>query len=109
MKPKRDEKAPQEDLFRMRLENLIDCHHELVKLSAVINWAVLEERFGELYADVGRAGIPIRLMVGLHYLKHAFNRSDESVVARWVENPNWQFFCGKEYFRDLTDILVQVD
>ena len=30
----------------------------------------------------GRPGIPIRLMVGLHYLKHAFNESDETVVAR---------------------------
>jgi IS5 family transposase len=30
----------------------------------------------------------------LHYLKHAFDESDESVVARWVENPYWQYFCG---------------
>ena len=33
-------------------------------------------------------------MVGLHYLKHAFNESDESVLDRWVENPYWQYFCG---------------
>jgi transposase, IS5 family len=32
--------------------------------------------------------------VGLHYLKHAFNHSDESVLATWVENPYWQAFCG---------------
>jgi IS5 family transposase len=38
-------------------------------------------------------------MVGLHYLKHAFNASDESVVERWVENPYSQYFCGEEYFR----------
>jgi IS5 family transposase len=30
----------------------------------------------------------------LHYLKHAFDESDESVLARWVENPYWQYFCG---------------
>ncbi len=29
-------------------------------------------------------------MVGLLYLKHAYDESDESVVARWVENPYWQ-------------------
>ena len=40
-----------------------------------------------------------RLMVGLLYLKHAFNESDESVVARWVENPYWQFFCGCTYMQ----------
>ena len=58
-----------------------------------------EARFGGFYAEEGRPGIPIRLMVGLHYLKHTFNESDESVVARWVENPYWQYFCGEEYFR----------
>jgi len=40
-----------------------------------------------------------RLMVGLMYLKYAFNESDESVVARWVENPYWQFFCGCQYMQ----------
>ena len=48
---------------------------------------------------MGRPGIAIRLMVGLHYLKHAFNESDESVVARWVQNPYWQYFCGFEYMQ----------
>jgi IS5 family transposase len=37
-------------------------------------------------------------MVGLHYLKHAFNQSDEAVVTRWVENPYWQYFCGMTDF-----------
>jgi transposase, IS5 family len=31
-------------------------------------------------------------------LKHAFDESDESVVARWAENPYWQYFCGMAYF-----------
>ncbi len=35
-------------------------------------------------------------MVGLHYLKALYNESDESVVAKWVENPYWQYFCGEE-------------
>jgi IS5 family transposase len=38
-------------------------------------------------------------MVGLHYLKHAFDESDESVVYRWVENPYWQYFCGFEFMQ----------
>ncbi len=38
-------------------------------------------------------------MVGLHYLKHVFDRSDEEVVQGWVENPYWQYFCGEVYFR----------
>jgi IS5 family transposase len=38
-------------------------------------------------------------MVGLHYLKHAFNFSDEAVVEGFVENPYWQFFCGFSHFQ----------
>ena len=30
----------------------------------------------------------------MHYLKHTFNESDESLLDRWVENPYWQYFCG---------------
>jgi IS5 family transposase len=50
-------------------------------------------------SDVGRPGIPTRVLVGLHYLKHAYGESDESVVARWVENPYWQYFCGYEFLQ----------
>ncbi len=50
-------------------------------------------------AGIGRPGHPIRLMVGLQLLKHTCNVSDEEVVALWVENPYWQYFCGEQYFR----------
>lgn len=78
---------------------MLDQRHELYRLSRKIDWQAAVEHFGVLYAEEGRPGIPIRLMVGLHYLKHAFNESDETVVARWVENPYWQYFCGEEHFR----------
>jgi transposase, IS5 family len=38
-------------------------------------------------------------MVGLSYLKHTFNLSDEAVVERFTENPYWQWFCGYAYFQ----------
>lgn len=37
-------------------------------------------------------------MVSLLYLKHAFNESDESLVERWSENVQWQFFSGMAYY-----------
>lgn len=86
-------------MFRQRLAQILNQRHPLYRLSETINWTLVEERFGGLYAEEGRPGIPIRLMVGLHYLKHAFNESDEGVVERWIENPYWQYFCGEEYFR----------
>lgn len=99
MKPKKQEHSGCDDLFRMRLEQILDQRHALYRLAGKIGWGTVEERFGALYSEEGRPGIPIRLMVGLHYLKHAFNESDETVVDRWVENPYWQHFCGEEYFQ----------
>ena len=104
MKPKKQESSACEDLFRMRLEQMLDQRHALYRLAGKLDWEAAEVRFGGLYAEEGRPGIPIRLMVGLHYLKHAFDESDESVVARWVENPYWQYFCGEEYFRHTVPI-----
>ena len=88
------------DLFRQELANIINLRHPLVQLSQQIDWRSCESRFGGLYAaGVGRPGHPIRLMVALQLLKHTCNVSDEEVVATWVENPYWQYFCGEQYFR----------
>jgi|ERR1700742_2256020 len=89
----------QSDLFRNRLENIISLEHPLVKLTEAIDWEALEREFGQFYVEeIGRPGIPIRVMAGLHYLKHLYNESDERVVEKYVENPYWQYFCGREYF-----------
>jgi IS5 family transposase len=53
----------------------------------------------EAQGDLFRSRLPTRLIVSLHYLKHAFNESDELVVERFLENPYWQYFCGFEYFQ----------
>jgi IS5 family transposase len=37
-------------------------------------------------------------MVSLHYLKYAYNLSDESTVSTWVENPYRQYLSGMIYF-----------
>ena len=84
---------------RVRLASLLSHEHPLYQLAEAIDWTRFEVEFGPLYAEeVGRPGLPMRLMVGLHYLKYLFDESDESVVAKWVENPYWQFFCGRTYF-----------
>lgn len=84
------------DLFRERLDAIIDLSHPLVRLSELAPWDELDEAVGRFYKPVGRPAKPTRLMVGLHYLKHCYDLSDEEVVARWVENPYWQFSCGFE-------------
>ncbi|HWL11271.1 MAG TPA: transposase [Planctomicrobium sp.] len=41
-----------------------------------------------------RTSVPTPLMVGILYLRQAFNESDESLLERWGEPPYWQYCCG---------------
>ena len=104
MRPKKQERSLSDDLFRHRLDTMLDSRHALCRLAALIDWEGFDPSFGRLYRERGRPGKPTRLMVGLSYLKHAFDLSDEEVVARWVENPYWQWFCGFEYFQHAAPI-----
>lgn len=100
MNPKASAHAdPQRDLFRIELQHLVDRRHPLVQLADQIQWSAFAAAFAPLFcADNGRTACPVRLMVGLHYLKHTFDLSDEDTVAQWVENPYWQYFCGGKFF-----------
>jgi len=98
MQPKKTSTDP--DLFRSRLDQIIDMNRPLVILADQIDWEAFEKEFGSLYVEkTGRPGLPIRLMVGLTYLERLHDLSDEAVVEMWVDNPYWQYFCGYEFFQ----------
>ncbi|WP_198385728.1 transposase, partial [Burkholderia ubonensis] len=115
-----------DDFFRSRLDAMIDLRHPLAVLATRMPWAQLEATMAPLFAHRNREGVaaevidlfgataqlagagvsaagrprlPMRRMLGLLYLKHAFNESDESVCERWAENVYFQYFCGEEYFQ----------
>jgi IS5 family transposase len=114
-----------DDFFRARLDQMIDLRHPLVVLGGRIPWAQIEAALAPAFAGKNRSGrmmpgsdlfgttleiagagispagrprLPIRLMAALLYLKHAFNLSDEELVARWSENVVWQYFSGLAYY-----------
>jgi len=59
-----------------------------VRLAGLVEWSRFEAEFGALYTDaIGRPGLPTRLMVGLHLLKHMDGLSDETVCARYLDSP----------------------
>src|SRR5688572_23865483 len=100
MRPKERRESGEHDLFRSRLDQIIDLEHALAKLAKAIDWRFLEEKFGEAYTDKpGRPPLPTRLMAGLAILKHTYDLSDEALCERWVENPYFQHFCGEEFFQ----------
>jgi IS5 family transposase len=116
---------PTDDFFRARLDSMIDMRHPLAVLATRMPWAEIEAALAPAFAHKDRKGnvaegadlfgptaelvgagvsacgrrrLPIRLMVSLLYLKHAFNLSDEELVQRWSENVQFQFFSGMQYY-----------
>jgi len=100
MRPRERRESGEQDLFRSRLDQIIDMDHALVKLARTIDWRFLEGKFGAVYQDgAGRPPLPTRLMAGLAILKHTYDLSDEVVCEQWIENPYYQYFCGEEFFQ----------
>jgi IS5 family transposase len=114
-----------DDFFRARIDAMINLNDPLAVLASRLDWDGIEaslaakferrERAGEKVetddlfgttqrtvgagsSPAGRPRLPMRLMVSLLYLKHAFNLSDEDLVSRWSENLVWQFFSGQAYY-----------
>jgi hypothetical protein len=56
-KPREKHETGEQDLFRSRLDQIINMKHELVRLTQAIDWPVLEERFG-----AGVPALPTRLI-----------------------------------------------
>lgn len=113
------------DFFRARLDAMIDLRHPLAVLATRMPWSQIESNLAPVFEHRDRAGrviegsdlygptmtvasagispagrprLPIRLMVALLYLKHAYNLSDDGVIERWAQDVYFQFFSGQEYF-----------
>ncbi len=99
MRPKQQPKARHDDLFRARLDQIINMRHELVVLADKIDWTWLDEQLAESFSDQGRPAEPVRFMIGMFLLKHTYALSDEQVWARWVQDPYFQYFTGEEFFQ----------
>jgi IS5 family transposase len=108
------------------MDHMIDLRQPLVVLASRMPWQALEARVSQAFSgrahrgglarpgslwraspaqhgaqsNAGRPRVPLRVMIALLYLKHAFNLSDEAVVERWSETPRWQFFSGMAYYEE---------
>ena len=99
MKPRELVDSGLNDLFRSRLDQIIDLKHPRAKRAGQVDGGFLEQTFGAASSDGPRhPPLPTRLMAGLAILKHAFNLSDERLCEGWVKNPYDQMFCGEEFF-----------
>jgi IS5 family transposase len=99
MRPRKPKTTGEGDLFRARLDQIINLKHELVQLGGRIDWDWIDGEIAPLYSDKGRPGIETRFVIGLLLLKHIYGLSDEGVCERWVYDPYFQHFTGEEFFQ----------
>ena len=88
MRPKKHEATGEGDLFRARLDQIINMKHELVQLAAKIEWAWIDGEIVPLYSDKGRPGIESRFVIGLLLLKHMFGLSRRRRVRALGRSPS---------------------
>ncbi len=99
MRPKKHQKARHDDLFRSRLDQIINMKHELVVLADKIDWNWLDDQLADCFSAEGRPAEPVRFMIGMFLLKETFNLADEQVWDRWINDPYFQYFTGEEFFQ----------
>lgn len=87
-------KQEQYDIYFCLFQEPLQKNHELMLLAERIDWDDITDRLLPYYSRKGRRAKKIRLMTGLHILKHRFTLSDEDVVKGLHENVYWMAFCG---------------
>jgi transposase, IS5 family len=86
------------DLFRARLDQIINMKHELVQLAGKIDWELRDREIAPLYSDKGRSGIETRFVIGLLLLKHAL--CDEAVCERLTASGSGQAWAHRGRAQD---------
>ena len=99
MRPEKPKTTRSSDLFRARLDQIINLRHELAQLAGQIDWDFIDGEIAPLYSDKGRPRIPTRFAIGLLLLKQIYGLSDEGVCERRVYDPYFQYFTGEEFFQ----------
>ncbi len=93
MKPEKQPKIPQEDLFRMRLENMLDINHELIKLSKHIDWESPDKEWGTVLLST-KVSEPVLSFPGRkYYLSSAVVVHNILPLTRlkWLETGQWSY------------------
>src|SRR5271166_4296400 len=91
MRPKKPETTGSTDLFRARLDQIINLKHELAQLAGKIDWDWVDGEIAPLYSDKGRPGIETRFAIGLLLLdardaaaSHRLAETARIPVAVWL-------------------------
>ena len=99
MRPRKREESHSDDLFRARLDQIINMKQAVVRLAEEIDWDWIDDQMSDLFSAEGRPGTETRFMIGILLLKQIYGLSDEGVWERWVHDPYFQHFTGETFFQ----------
>ena len=86
--------------FLLPFDGKLDPENRWVKLSEIIPWDDIEEKYAELFpANCGMPAKPLRMALGALIIKEKCSFSDRETVEQIKENPYLQYFIGLEEFK----------
>jgi len=81
--------------FGYTFEVDIDPNNRWVKLSKMIPWKTIEERYADNFKKLkGRKAKPIRVALGALIIQQKCGFTDQETVDQITENPYLQYFIG---------------
>ena len=81
MRPKQHATTDAGDLFRARLDQIINMKHELVQLAGKLDWKWMDGEIAALYSETGRPGVETRFVIGLLLLKHSYGQDKAAIQS----------------------------
>ena len=79
MRSKQPPKAASDDLFRARLDSIINMRQELVLLADRIDWHGIDVQLADRFATWGLPAEPVRFMSRMFLPKHTYSLSGEQL------------------------------
>ena len=87
--------------FYLPFGGKLDPENRWVKLSKLIPWDVIEDKYAALFAknEMGAPAKPVHMALGALLIKEKGGFSDEELVEQIKENPYLQYFIGLTEFQ----------
>ncbi len=74
------------------MQNITNTEIKASLLKDIVDWELLEYRLGHHFKQ--KSAPPLRLLVGLLYIKSMSDASYEMTIEQWNHSPLLQKFCG---------------
>jgi len=87
--------------FILPFEGKLNPENRWIKLSKIIPWTIIEERYSELFpSSRGQEAKPVRMALGALLIQEKCGYTDRETLEQIVENPYLQHFIGLRKYQN---------